>query len=91
MQELKRAIKSFLKKNNLETGVNQNKALLIWESVVGKKIGQNTTPDKVEHGVLVVRVKNATWRQELVFEKQNILTKLNLKLGKKTIREIRFI
>ena len=56
-----------------------------------KKIGQNTTPDKVEHGVLVVKVKNATWRQELVFEKQNILTKLNLKLGKKTIREIRFI
>jgi len=40
---------------------------------------------------LVVKVKNATWRQELVFEKQNILTKLNLKLGKKTIREIRFI
>ena len=70
-------IKSFLKNNNLETGVNQNNALLIWESVVGKKVGQNTTPEKVEHGVLVVKVKNATWRQELVFEKQNIL-KLSL-------------
>ena len=91
MQELKSAINLFLKNNNLETGVNQNNALLIWESVVGDKIGQNTTPDKVEHGVLTVKVKNATWRQELVFEKQNILTKLNLKLGNKTIREIRFI
>ena len=91
MQELKSAISLFLKKNNLETGVNQNNALLIWESVVGDKIGQNTTPDKVEHGVLTVKVKNSTWRQELVFEKQNILTKLNLKLGNKTIREIRFI
>ena len=91
MQELKSAINLFLKKNNLETGVNQNNALLIWESVVGDKIGQNTTPDKVEHGVLTVKVKNSTWRQELVFEKQSILTKLNLKLGNKTIREIRFI
>ena len=91
MQELKSAISLFLKKNNLETGVNQNNALLIWESVVGDKIGQNTTPDKVEHGVLTVKVKNSTWRQELVFEKQSILTKLNLKLGNKTIREIRFI
>ena len=91
MQELKSAISLFLKKNNLETGVNQNNALLIWESVVGDNIGQNTTPDKVEHGVLTVKVKNSTWRQELVFEKQNILTKLNLKLGNKTIREIRFI
>ena len=91
MQELKSAINLFLKKNNLETGVNQNNALLIWESVVGDNIGQNTTPDKVEHGVLTVKVKNSTWRQELVFEKQSILTKLNLKLGNKTIREIRFI
>ena len=91
MQELKSAISLFLKKNNLETGVNQNNALLIWESVVGDNIGQNTTPDKVEHGVLTVKVKNSTWRQELVFEKQSILTKLNLKLGNKTIREIRFI
>tara|TARA_B110000438_G_C15607236_1_gene560654 strand:+ start:300 stop:575 length:276 start_codon:yes stop_codon:yes gene_type:complete len=91
VQELKSAISLFLKKNNLETGVNQNNALLIWESVVGDKIGQNTTPDKVEHGVLTVKVKNSTWRQELVFEKQSILTKLNLKLGNKTIREIRFI
>ena len=91
MQELKSAINLFLKKNNLETGVNQNNALLIWESVVGDKIGQNTTPDKVEHGVLTVKVKSSTWRQELLFEKHNILTKLNLKLGKKTIREIRFI
>ena len=91
MQELKSAINLFLKNNNLETGVNQNNALLIWESVVGDNIGQNTTPDKVEHGVLTVKVKNSTWRQELVFEKQSILTKLNLKLGNKTIREIRFI
>ena len=91
MQELKSAINLFLKNNTLETGVNQNNALLIWESIVGDKIGQNTTPDKVEHGVLTVKVKNSTWRQELVFEKQNILTKLNLKLGNKTIREIRFI
>ena len=60
-------------------------------SIVGKKIEQNTTPDKVEHGVLTVKVKSPTWRQELVFEKQNILTKLNKKLGKNTIREIRFI
>ena len=91
MQELKSAIKHFLKNNNLETGVKQNNALLIWDSVVGKKIGKNTTPDKVEHGVLIVKVKSSTWRQELLFEKQKILNKLNRELGKKTIREIRFI
>jgi predicted nucleic acid-binding Zn ribbon protein len=91
MQELKNAITALLKKNNLEKGVNQNNALLIWASTVGKKIAQNTNPDKVEHGVLTIKVESPTWRQELVFEKQKILKKLNKKLGKNTIREIRFI
>ena len=57
MQELKNAINLLLKNNNLETGLRQNKALLIWESVVGKNIGENTTPDRVEHGVLTLRLK----------------------------------
>ena len=91
MQELKNAITALLKNNNLEKGVNQNNALLIWASTVGKKIAQNTSPDKVEHGVLTIKVKSPTWRQELIFEKQKILKKLNKKLGKNTIREIRFI
>ena len=91
MQELKNAITALLKNNNLEKGVNQNNALLIWASTVGKKIAQNTSPDKVEHGVLTIKVESPTWRQELVFEKQKILKKLNKKLGKNTIREIRFI
>jgi len=91
VQELKNAITALLKNNNLEKGVNQNNALLIWESTVGKKIAQNTNPDNVEHGVLTIKVKSPTWRQELIFEKQKILKKLNKKLGKNTIREIRFI
>ena len=91
MLELKSAINSFLKKNNLEKGVSQNNALLIWEATVGEKIAQNTNPDRVDHGVLIIKVKSPAWRQELVFEKQKILNKLNKKLGKNTIREIRFI
>ncbi len=91
MQELKTAIKIFLRKAGLETGVKQNTALLIWSEVVGKNIAENTSPEKIEHGTLTVKVENASWRQELVFKKKEIIDKFNSKLGKKTIKEIRFI
>jgi predicted nucleic acid-binding Zn ribbon protein len=89
--ELKKAIDIFLKKNDLERGVNQNKAIIIWEQIVGEKIAENTKADSVEYGVLMVKVETPTWRQELIFKKQEILGKINHQLGQNTIREIRFI
>jgi|TARA_B110000263_G_scaffold176364_1_gene154128 predicted nucleic acid-binding Zn ribbon protein len=91
MQELKKIIGRFLKKNGLEKGVNQNKALLIWEEIVGNTIADNTSPEKVEHGILTVKTKNSSWRQELLFKKQEIIEKLNKSLGDNTIKEIKFI
>ena len=91
MQKLKAAINNFLKAAGLEAGVSQNKALLIWDDVVGAKVSENTTPEKVEAGTLYIKASNPTWRQELMFKKEEILKNLNKKLGEKTIKEIKFI
>ena len=91
MQQLKSAINRFLKKSGLDRGVNQQNAILIWEETVGKTIASNTTAESVEHGILMVKTTSPTWRQELVFKKQDIIQRLNTKLGNNTIREIRFI
>ena len=91
MQKLKAAISNLLKAAGLEAGVSQNKALLIWDDVVGAKVAENTTPEKVEAGTLYIKASNPTWRQELMFKKEEILKKLNKKLGEKIIKEIKFI
>ena len=47
MQKLKAAINNLLKAAGLEAGVSQNKALLVWDDVVGAKVSENTTPENV--------------------------------------------
>ena len=91
MQKLKTAINNLLKAAGLEAGVSQNKALLVWDDVVGTRVSENTTPEKVEAGTLYIKASNPTWRQELMFKKEDILKKLNKKLGEETIKEIKFI
>ena len=91
MQELKSAINEFLKKAGLEKGVSQNNALLVWKEVVGDKVSQNTAPEKGDSGTLYIITSNPTWSQVLVFIKSDIIKKLNNKLGKNTIKEIKFI
>ena len=91
MQKLNSAIKNFLEKNGLEKGVNQNKSIELWPDIVGEKISKNTKAQAVESGTLIIKAKNSAWRQELIFKQSEILESINKKLGKNTIKAIRFI
>ena len=91
MEKLDIAIKDFLINTGLENGVNQQKAVIIWPKIVGTKIAENTTAELVDFNVLIIKVKNSTWRNELYLKKDIILEKLNKKLGPDTIKELRFL
>lgn len=91
MQSLKQVLNIYLHKTGLAKGVAQNSAIYIWEGVVGKSIAKNTKADSVEHGVLTVRTSTPTWRQELLFQKEEILVKLNKRIGKNIIKDIKFL
>ena len=91
MQSLKIAIDSMLRKFGIDNAIAQNNALNIWNEIVGNTVAKNTEPDRVEHGVIIVKVSSPTWRQELYFQKKEIIQKINNKIGKNVIRDIRFI
>jgi len=80
-----------LRRFGIDNAIAQNNALNIWNDVVGETVAKNAIPDRVEHGVLIVKVSSPTWRQELYFQKDEIIKKLNNNIGKKVIRDIRFI
>ena len=91
MQSLKIAIDSMLRKLGIDNAIAQNNALNIWNEIVGETVAKNTEPDRVEHGVIIIKVSSPTWRQELYFQKKEIIQKINNKIGKSVIRDIRFI
>jgi predicted nucleic acid-binding Zn ribbon protein len=91
MQSLKTTIDSMLRRFGIDNAISQNNALNIWQEVVGEAVAKNAVADRVEHGVVIVKVSSATWRQELFFQKDDIIKKLNNKIGKIVIRDIRFI
>ncbi len=91
MKPIKTVLNTYLFKSGLDAGVNQQQALRIWPTVVGKKIAEHTTAQDVEHGVLIVRTASPVWAQELHLKKKEVLFKINDSLGKKTIKDIRFL
>ena len=91
MEHISGTLKKLIKKEGLENEINQQKAIDLWEEVVGPKIKDNTEPIEVQFGVMTVKTKNSVWKQELQIQKANIIKSLNKKLIKTTIKDLRFI
>tara|TARA_B100000315_G_scaffold222958_1_gene227375 strand:- start:532 stop:807 length:276 start_codon:yes stop_codon:yes gene_type:complete len=91
MQHISNAIEKLLRKTGLEKGVMQQNALLLWADIVGDSVAENTEAERIDHGVLMVKTSTPVWRQELQFQKKDIVKKLNKKLGKNIIKDIRFV
>lgn len=91
MQSLKQVLNIYLHKTGLAKGVAQNTAISLWPEIVGTAVAENTQAESVEHGVLKIKTSTPTWRQELQFQKNEIISKLNEQIGKNTIKDIKFL
>ncbi len=91
MQHIAKALKKLIKSTGLNKGLDQQKAIEVWQDVVGDKISNNTETVSVERGIITVKAKTPTWRQELYLQKEQIIKKINSKVNKKIIKDIRFI
>jgi hypothetical protein len=81
-------VEKLLKGFGLDERLQQYRALIIWEEVVGEQIAARTRPIRIREGVLEVNVDQPTWMQQLQLMKPKILAQLNAELGKNTIKDI---
>ena len=91
MKHLKKAIEEAIDSAGIKSALSQEAAIVLWDSIVGEAVSSVTKAERVESGVLIVKVETAVWRQELHMQKEEIINKVNKKIGTRAIREIRFI
>lgn len=61
-----------------------------WQAAAGEALAKYTRPGRLRRGVLEITVSNSTVVQELTFQKQRILAKLQAEHADARIRDIRF-
>tara|TARA_Y100000590_G_scaffold390187_1_gene465789 strand:+ start:706 stop:981 length:276 start_codon:yes stop_codon:yes gene_type:complete len=91
MEKLKDALKKSLREAGAEEIVEKATAINMWPKIVGKEINKVTEATHIDKGVLFVKTATPVWRNELMFKKKEIKDKINNKLSKTTIKDIRFI
>jgi predicted nucleic acid-binding Zn ribbon protein len=88
MEQLRDILRITLKEFGIEKPIKQYEALWVWPLVVGEKIASVTEPKNIVNGKLFIKVKNAAWRNELVFLKKALIEKLNQKTGSRSVKDI---
>jgi predicted nucleic acid-binding Zn ribbon protein len=88
-KSLNDVLNRMMRQLGIEDQVLENGAIGYWAEVAGPKIAQNTKAERVIDGVLFVKVKNDVWRNELLFFKDELIKKINSRLGKSLIHDIK--
>jgi len=90
-RSLKDSLSEILGEEKLKPAYDKGNIAQYWEACVGKSIFKNTIIKNFNKGILTIKTKTPVWRNELLFQKTDIIKKLNKKLNNSKIKDIRFL
>ena len=90
--EIGTILKSALRSKGIDKELDKYQFVLEWDQIVGREIAGKTTPEYLRGSTLVVKVSDSTWAQELSFQKDVIINRMNRRFGDTSkINDIRFV
>jgi len=87
---IKDVLPNVLSSLGIKKGIERQRAIVVWDKVVGRDIRRHTKPRYVRGKKIWVDVDDPIWIQQLSFLKSKILKKLNTELGEEHIVDIIF-
>jgi hypothetical protein len=82
------ALKEFLKKSRLKSGVQALQIKDAWESIMGKTIANYTDKIEIINTTLFISTTVAPLKNELIYQKAKIIERVNEALGERVINEV---
>ncbi len=85
MQE---AIQQFLKQSKLKGGIQALQIEDVWEKIMGKTIAKYTDKIQIINQVLFIQSQVAPLKNELMYQKNKIIERVNEELGEAAIKDV---
>jgi predicted nucleic acid-binding Zn ribbon protein len=82
------AMKKFLRSSKLHGDIQAMQITDVWEQLMGKTIARYTDSIKIYGNKLYISTKVAPLKQELLFQKESIILRVNEALKENVIKEV---
>lgn len=91
IKTFKDAFEQFLKEEHLDEKFQQCQLILSWERIMGRPVAARTTKIYFRDKMLFVELSSAALKQELNNSRQLILKRIEEKMGRKVVVDVRFL
>ena len=88
MLSLGDAIKEFLKKSRLKSPMQAMQIEEVWEKIMGKTVSKYTDRIQIINQTLFITTSVAPLKNELLYQRDVILKRVNEALGERVIKEV---
>lgn len=85
---LEDALRKFLNQSQLKGSIQALQIEDVWEQIMGKTVARYTDKIQIHGHTLYVHTTVAALRQELLYQKDNILKRVNEALGETVVRDV---
>ncbi|HAN65778.1 MAG TPA: DUF721 domain-containing protein [Chitinophagaceae bacterium] len=85
---LQDAMRQFLKQSRLEKAVQAVRIEEVWEQVVGKTIAKYTDSIQLSGHTLFISSQVAPLKNELIFQKKDIIQRVNELMGEQVVKDV---
>ena len=82
-------LQQFLRKEGLETPLQQKRLIDAWDSVAGQMVVRYTQEKFIKNQILFVKITNPALRQDLSMMRQQLIRRLNEAVGSSVISDVR--
>lgn len=82
------AINKFLDQSRLKGGIQALQIKDVWESIMGKTISNYTDDIQIINKKLFINTNTGPLKNELMYQKEKIMERVNEHFGKKIIEEV---
>jgi len=82
------AMNQFIKRSKLKTGIQAVQIEEVWEKLMGKTVAKYTEKIQIGGSTLFITTNVAPLKNELMYQRDLIIERVNEALGEKMIKEI---
>ena len=82
------AIRKFLDESRIKGGIQALQIEEVWEQIMGKTIARYTDKLQIIHDTLIVTTQVGPLKQELIYQKEKIIQRVNEALRQKVITKL---
>jgi hypothetical protein len=82
------ALKKFVNQSHLKGSIQALQIEEVWEKIMGKTVARYTDKIQIHGHTLYINTAIAPLRQELLYQKETILKRVNEALGENVIKEV---